>query len=78
MILQKRWVRVLISVLSGGILQELLRIRSGRDLPAVSFFVAIVMYGILSIGVHYYSLFILQRKVDKEQDRNEELIDDLD
>lgn len=74
--LKKRWVRIVISILFGAIIQEIVHIRTGQDRRAILPITAILLYAFLSFCIYFYSLYRLQRKVDQKKETNSELIDD--
>lgn len=76
MILQKRWVRIVFSLFIGGAIQEIVRIKTGKEMRFILPVIAIVSYLFFSFCVHYYSLYKLQKRVDQEFKENDELIDD--
>ncbi|MDG1331107.1 MAG: hypothetical protein P8P74_02175 [Crocinitomicaceae bacterium] len=75
--MKKRWVRVVVSLLIGGGLQESVRISTGKEIGPLFFFGAIVSYIIISVIVYVRNMWLLQREVDVKLKKNDELIDDL-
>jgi hypothetical protein len=75
--MNKRWVRVILALLIGGMLQETTRISTGKESGGLLLFGAIVSYVLMSGFVYYRNILLLQREVDKDLGRNDELIDDF-
>ena len=75
--MNKRWVRVVLALLIGGVLQETSRLSTGKESGALLLFGAIVSYVLMSVFVYYRNILLLQREVDKDLKQNDELIDDF-
>ena len=75
--MNKRWVRVVLALLIGGVLQETSRLSTGKESGGLLLFGAIVSYVLMSVFVYYRNILMLQREVDKDLKQNDELIDDF-
>lgn len=54
--LAKPWVKFLISIVSGGVISELISIRSGQDAPGYIFIVgAVLMYVFISAVIFWFN-----------------------
>ena len=72
------WIRILLSIILGGAIQEGLSIATGREFKSIFMFTAVTIFILVSVIVYLQSTIALQRKVDKQLEKNDELIDDLD
>lgn len=74
----KLWVRVGVSLFIGGSLQEGVRLGTGKDSGGLLVIGAIGSFVILSAAYYYWRMYSLQKKVDQERLKDDELIDNLD
>lgn len=70
-------LRILLSLIIGGVLQEVLRIITGKEVRLISFIGAVTAFILISVFVYLHRTITLQRKVDNQLKQNDELIDDL-
>lgn len=77
MSLKKRWFRVVLSLLIGLILKEMVRVKTGTESEGLMVITTIVLYTVLSIAVYFYNIYSIQKRVDRDQYINDDLVDDM-